>query len=340
MKYLVELLNRKKYKAVVACMIIGLIGAIIVYFPILNIILNGFPKTYETIFPTIASFIFGIAIIYCGMFYIPSVNAFIQNKEDYDIEYLEDGVQIKYKHYRFMLKYESTIGMSTFDGKDADGNIVSGRLSSQIYSGLVHYFPRFRFKVFPENADILERDEIEKSVNFGLREATDEEVQAYIKCKHFLSEWIPFVSLTISTILLLGVAFLEGSTGMENIKIIIFCLMLPMAMLGIFSLFKVISEIGEEKRIKKSKIYIGDCYIYDRGIPYGGSEHYYVDVKTDTGDYIRKSARVSKKIFDDCEDKKDKKYRLIAIRYKNDTEYDVQLIEEMEMYEKEIIDKK
>lgn len=345
MKYLFELLKRKKYVAVIVCIIIALIGAAIVYFPASDIIINGVPKLDELIWGNIPFIIFGIAIIYWGLFYIPSVSAFIQNKEDYVIEYLEDGVQIKYKHYRFVLKKESAIKMWTFQGKDADGNVVSRKLSSQIYSGLVYYFPRFSTSVLPEDAEILEKsDNIEKFEIFGLKEATKEEVQAYIKCKKFLSKWLPLSCLTVATILYVVLLCLEHSTYhvSETVNIILACGIFPTAMVGIFSLFKITSDNTDRKRIEYGKVYIGDCYVYDREIAHSSSgssstTHYYVRVKTDKNDYIDSWIDVSLKLFDDCKDNKDKQYKLIVIKYKDRTEYDVRFPDEMETNESEVI---
>lgn len=145
MKYFMRLLKRKKYKAVLGCLAFAILGLLVICSQYNDYIQNGFKfidtnmayndSSWATILTSsnLGIILLGILLIWTGLFYFPSISAYAQNKEDFDIKSDDEYIYIKYKKYELKLLKE-TFSTSNNLKKDKNGKRIMPMDANRIYN--------------------------------------------------------------------------------------------------------------------------------------------------------------------------------------------------------------
>lgn len=332
MKYLFDLLQKEKYKEVISFCAIGIVGILLV----VNFLIQFKEFAIVTFNPLDGTNIWipllGIILIYIGFFYLPSVNGFVTNKEDYIIEELEENnaIHVRYQDYSFSLLKEGKLKRMAFYGEDEQGKKVSYLLACRIYAGLIchHYKTISDIK---EGKNVVDHyiENINQEEKYGTREATIEEIEKYRKSKKFPSSRVTIFIIAIAVILHFIYGYLEKNSDYisDILQILFFITIVPCEIIGLSMGIISIHTNQYQRYIKFGKVYIGDCYIIER--KKRKSRYHYI--------YCAKVKNVLKgyeshwiDIDDDIYYSQDEKYKIIIIKYKNKTKLDVRREQDFE----------
>lgn len=339
MKNLIDLFKRKKYKAVAISMSFIVI-AILCCLPIILVSLTEINIGHRLYINLCFLPLLSIPLIWCGLSFYPSTCGYNLDKEDFEVKYVEGGVEVKYKQYRFILKNGQDT-QSYLPSVDEDGNEVPRRLAIQLSDAIRVYFKRFNEYVIPpeETKTVKNKSEKEISKIPDAIKMTSEEKEKYIKKRKLLGIFTLIISFVLICVGIFCFSYVDDNAqNMSNLEKILVggVVFVASFIIGVVYLVKSFKDLSYKWRIRNGEVYITDCYIYGKTERWIRRHRYltsyYLKVKTNPEIYVTDWIKTSKKLYKDSSE--DKKYKLIIIKYDYKTKFDVQPIE---MFEDSVI---
>lgn len=298
MKYYINLIKNKNYKAIIFSIFFFLLGCFCLYANLRSIVENGMQNNLDNNVWTGISIIdiisrsnwgmviIGIINIYTGLMFAPRNYKGSQNDEDYVIKSSGDYIEIKYKDKEFTVKKETFQPTNLFF-KDKNGKFVSMTTGYQIYNYVMYNHKEKTEKETTDGNIIGIEDVITKFSNVRLM--NDDEKKWYIEYKK-LKYRRKRISLILSILFYIIAAFycfgsiiaIRNNLGAGVLGIIFLIIAV------LFNRFSKRQIILIDK-IMKGNTYIADCYSYDKKInEYDGGTDYLIKVRDNKGYYLNK----------------------------------------------------
>lgn len=338
MKNLIDLFKRKKYKAVAISMSF-IVCAIIFWIPFIFELFTGFGLDSKYLSTIIVLPFISIGLIWCGLSFYPSTCGYNLDKEDFEVKYVEGGVEVKYKQYRFILKNGQS-SINYFPSVDEDGNEVPRRLATQLSEAFGLYFKRFREHIVPEESKTVKnKSEKEVSKIPDTVKMTSEEKEKLIRKRKPLGLFTLIISFVLICVGIFCFSYVDDNAkNMTELEIVLIGVVASITsfVTGVVYFIKSFKDLSYKWRVRNGEVYITDCYIYGKIIKWPRKlrylESYYLKVKTNSEIYVTDWIKTSKKLYKDSSE--GKRYKLIIIKYDYKTKFDVQPIE---MFEDSVI---
>ena len=311
MKYYINLLKNKNYKAIICSIAIFLLGCICVFFNLKNVIEEGIQNNGLSVTIGIGGIdaisrsnlgmvIVGLINIYTGLILAPRTYNGSQNDEDYEIKSVDDCIYIKYKNREFLLNKE-TFGVTKLFFRDKNGKFVSMTTGYQIYNYVMYKHKEKTEKEITNGLVIGIEDIITKFSNIRLM--NEEEKRWYIDYKK-LKYRRRIISFIFSVVFYAVAAFFSfGAFSSILLNRIDKLLQIITVGMVFFALAMLCNKISKRQmtlidKITKGKSYIADCYSYDKKISdHSRGTDYLIKVTDKKGHFLNKWFSIHPQIY-------------------------------------------
>ena len=312
MKYYINLIRNKNYKAIICSIVILMLGCICFYINLKNVIEEGIQNSGVGYSISVINFmigvisrsnlgmvIIGLLNIYTGLIFAPRNYKGSQNDEDYEIESVGDCIHIKYKNREFLVKKETFEPTDLFF-KDKNGKFVSMATGYQIYNYIMYEHKEKTEKEITDGVTIGTEDIITKFSNIRLM--NEEEKSEYIEYKKLkyrrrrISFSLSIIFYVMAVLCVFGcILTIQDALGNESKNLttaIIF-----------FAIGMIFDKISKRQiilidKIIKGNTYIVDCCSYDKKISsYDGGKDYLIKVTDNNGHYLDKWLKIPWKVY-------------------------------------------
>lgn len=313
MKYYKNLIKRKRYGVIIASILVALLGLFVTYKSIAQVISEGIKMTGLSPNMVISSgiagligktnigmMLMGLFVTYIGIVYIPVNSPASQEPSDYTVKSVNDeNIYIKFKDNEYLIKKETFAPTDLFF-KDKNGKFVSVTRGYQIYNYVKSNYSSLLEK--PINKDkIIKNDEIiSKFQNIKLM--SDEDKKIYINHKQLKNK--KKTSSFCASIFFVGMSLYML---LGTILILISEMQIQMPALVLSIIFLLIGKtlykdsIKDKELINKimnGKMYIADCYSYDKKVrKHSEGEDYFIKVTDNNGNFIDKWFEIQKDVY-------------------------------------------
>ena len=281
MKYYRNLLKRKRYGQLIACLIVFLLGLSAFLIGILDVLNRGFNNSglsFYTIYnngtagllsaTNIGFTLIGLFIMYVGLVWMPMNIPEAQDDSDYDIKSEGEFLHIRFKTNEFIVN-KHTFEPTDLFFRDKNKRFVSMTRGYQIYNYIMAKYPGLTEREIDDSKIVLKAEVVDRFSN--VKKMTVEEKRDFINYKNLKNK--PRFFFVITSILLwLNFAFwLFGLLCLIiTFDFVISYIIVSIIMIIISFILGKKSNIAISKnkkliaKILNEDVYIVKCEIYDR----------------------------------------------------------------------------